>query len=807
MANFLTKAFSGFRRSFDLDTYAATYTKSELYAWFNVQDGIDSGAILSSLKAYAQNTWVNKCVNVISAAGAMLPLELYQGTTKVADVHPFLTFMRQPNPYMTREQLFYRTLSIMLLQGECFWWIIRKGSRETNNVPESVWILDPRVVKEQLTDTYPQSIKNWRVRTPFGDITLNPLDVAHFKIPHPDKAFRGGAPLDAAGLAISADVAAARWNYRFFKNSALPTGILSTDQPLTETQARQIRRRWEETSRGEDNAHRVQVTYRGLKWMQVQGSRKDMEFKEQRLQLQQEICAAFGVPGLKLGLLDGATYANSDAQKELFWTQTVMPYLRLIESTLDQAIVRDDSLESYLNTDNVEDIRAIVARKVDTAVKMFSIGWPLNLIDKRLDIGMGDVAWGNEGFLPYTVQPASLALEPPDPTPLPGSDPNADPNAPPKTKPPKDTLPPAKTVAEVQARMNAWQLKGSFAAKVHTALDELRAVAEVALLPGEEPVIDLPTESRAAIVDVLRTTNADDALRTLKTVVGTPVVPRDATIYDRILTWSPRVYVSRATTLGDDDITSIISKIHDGDGALKKIGAQYITQGFHLGIGAAKDLVVTDFDLDNPEAKAFIDAKTLAITQINDTTAEQVREALLKGVDDGLGTDDIADSIVDVFDVAYSRARTIARTELSSATNGGRYLTFKDAGATRHAWLTSGDDRVRDSHVEVDGEEVDIGDEFPVVNLLFPGDPAGEASEIVNCRCVAVPVFDTANEKALFGTGYIKGLSLEGREALWRVAIAGLVLPERLFTKRLKKYFRLQKANVLAALADLKLSV
>ena len=53
--------------------------------------------------------------------------------------------------------------------------------------------------------------------------------------------------------------------------------------------------------------------------------------------------------------------------------------------------------------------------------------------------------------------------------------------------------------------------------------------------------------------------------------------------------------------------------------------------------------------------------------------------------------------------------------------------------------------RVRDSHaaVGVDGQVRDIGDPFVLgdgVTLLYPLDPSGPPGDVINCRCVAIPV-------------------------------------------------------------------
>jgi hypothetical protein len=55
----------------------------------------------------------------------------------------------------------------------------------------------------------------------------------------------------------------------------------------------------------------------------------------------------------------------------------------------------------------------------------------------------------------------------------------------------------------------------------------------------------------------------------------------------------------------------------------------------------------------------------------------------------------------------------------------------------RKQWVTSHDERVRDSHREVDGETVDVGGAWTVGGwpMRYPGDPEGPPEEVVGCRC------------------------------------------------------------------------
>jgi SPP1 gp7 family putative phage head morphogenesis protein len=81
----------------------------------------------------------------------------------------------------------------------------------------------------------------------------------------------------------------------------------------------------------------------------------------------------------------------------------------------------------------------------------------------------------------------------------------------------------------------------------------------------------------------------------------------------------------------------------------------------------------------------------------------------------------------------------IARTELGGVISDARVEAFKDAGINKHQWLTAGDENVRTSHMECDGEVRTIGERFPN-GLLNPNEEGGPAGEVINCRCLTLPV-------------------------------------------------------------------
>ena len=79
----------------------------------------------------------------------------------------------------------------------------------------------------------------------------------------------------------------------------------------------------------------------------------------------------------------------------------------------------------------------------------------------------------------------------------------------------------------------------------------------------------------------------------------------------------------------------------------------------------------------------------------------------------------------------------IAETEAHRDSNEAAFRTAKAAGATKKVWNTVGDDRVRDTHLYLDGVSVPIDGEFYSFrggSTQYPGQ-WGIAEEDVNCRC------------------------------------------------------------------------
>ena len=128
------------------------------------------------------------------------------------------------------------------------------------------------------------------------------------------------------------------------------------------------------------------------------------------------------------------------------------------------------------------------------------------------------------------------------------------------------------------------------------------------------------------------------------------------------------------------------------------------------------------------------------VTQISETTRQQIRDKIEAGRKAGLGTEGIAKALRgDMVITSAVRAHIIARTETHAAAQAGNRQAAKATGIAglEKEWLAAEDSRTREDHNAADGQTVDQDASFTVggVQMEQPGDPNAPAAQVVNCRC------------------------------------------------------------------------
>ena len=157
------------------------------------------------------------------------------------------------------------------------------------------------------------------------------------------------------------------------------------------------------------------------------------------------------------------------------------------------------------------------------------------------------------------------------------------------------------------------------------------------------------------------------------------------------------------------------------------------------GVSATNDSLKTDLNVDNYITQAAEErARTLA-EQVNGTTAKILRDKLAAAaIADKITVKEFADILDSTFaDLSTWRADMIARTEMVGSFNAGSRQVAVDSDiVTSRQGLSTSDSRTREDQAALNGFRTDSMDDAYPNGLMFPGDPAGDPADTVNCRCV-----------------------------------------------------------------------
>ena len=139
----------------------------------------------------------------------------------------------------------------------------------------------------------------------------------------------------------------------------------------------------------------------------------------------------------------------------------------------------------------------------------------------------------------------------------------------------------------------------------------------------------------------------------------------------------------------------------------------------------------TEEDLLN---KVFIASqRTLA------RVTSDLNQIITEGYTSGKGINVVANMLTRRFDqLSTWEARRIARTEIHNSHNQGVMRIYNEVGVEYTQWIAANDDRVRETHEEINGEIIPLGGTYSN-GLQYPGDTDGPIEEWINCRCSNAP--------------------------------------------------------------------
>lgn len=153
---------------------------------------------------------------------------------------------------------------------------------------------------------------------------------------------------------------------------------------------------------------------------------------------------------------------------------------------------------------------------------------------------------------------------------------------------------------------------------------------------------------------------------------------------------------------------------------------------------SANGRIHQDSEADDALRELWVAENLDLIKSVDQQTMERIKQSLQEKIVSNVNrrelVKDLTEDVERITGLERNRAILIARDQVGKL--NGRLMQYRQthAGITEYKWSTSGDRRVRASHVALNGKTFTWGPEHPA--------PEGPPGTPIRCRCVALPVID-----------------------------------------------------------------
>ena len=691
------------------------------------------------VKPYSQSVWVYATIKSIAMNISRTPFVAYQGKYGDAEGKEIIEWPEEykvfssPNPFMSMEMLIEAVSTYLDLRGEAF--LILEGRDNISEMPKEIWTFDPLRFDPIFIDKG-KTLIGWKY-TGLEDIPFALHEIVHIKYFNPYDDYRGISPLTAGQMSIDQEYFANQYNKAFFKEGAPTGGFIEVEEGLTDIQYNRLLRQFEDRHKGASKAHRIGVLEGGGKFVESRITQKDMDFLESKKMNRTEIFAIFKANPVAMGIYeDIKSYEGSKEARKSFWQECIIPRQELIVNTLWWSLfskIGNGQIWGEFDRSAIEALQEDFDKKLAVAERMALMGWPINAINKKLGLGMEDVPWGDVTWKPLGMMPIS----------------NAEEITFPKVEIPKGLDPKAQF-----ALKNILSEKEKYGQNISNGLKtglEIKtsfpATVEIkprTILPAKFTLIKKSIQNKSVEAEVYW------KMFLIKQI------PLEKMFYSKVKRFlfeqRSRVLEKLHSSMAKDLSDEIFNENNEIK-AMQKLVKPLYELSLKDGANMAAEQVGNASFVFNPLTPEFLAYMKMRLTNIPkgmvQTIKEQLREGITEGITLGETVNELAEWVKGIYNVASSRALTIARTESASSINAGRFIQLEKEGVKSHEWVTALDEAVRDSHKALEGSIAEIGEEFEFKGkggfsgssgLKYPGDMDADPGEVINCRCTTVVV-------------------------------------------------------------------
>lgn len=758
-------------------------------------------------RLYCTETWFFVAVNAIATDIASLPIKLEKRklinqsvsqsdgvTDKIrretwidASGEPEYKILQKPNMMQTPVEFWMLVVIDLLATGDAYIFVdqgepdddelednnelrsrLQQAIRRGRTCPvRGMYRLSASMVQPLVGTVDRRILDGYGLQTDAGYFKFKTSEVIHIKLPNPSEPFYGLAPIVPVMKKLLLDRYTDEHMLRFYKQGARLGGIIKTQKKLTKEQLIRLERVFESNFTGKRNHHKTLVLPEGMEYQTIEQNPGETALIDFLKANKEPILAAYRVPPIKVGLLDGATYSNALIQDSTYWQNTIKPFLAYIEQAINgHGSVLNPLKEMRMKFDlsGIQSLAEDVKTMAQSAASLKDSGMSVNEIRERI-WKLGPVDGGEVIPLIEMSKPAAPAASPYAMLNAPKTDVKTEvPNVQNDTATLSDVKPTDITFEERVGQIAAVAIS----AGIDPALAIQEAIKQT-LLEGFTPTVEVIGSekkwgifSKADIDAHVKQVSGEEIAPLIESyqVVVKEMFGRMEKLFLKELKKKKSMkafnYHIKEDDSADIDFLDDASMEFFIDG---EVEIYTKAQWAAMRKGFTTSLSSTSLTFPNERAqKKLEEIATQHLKSITGTAKDRVKNIIIDAYKNQVSVTEVASLIRDEFTtMTASKANTIARTETLTAVSMGQRTKVEEfksqfpdqAKQMKKVWISAQDERVRDSHQDLDGVTIGVDETFDN-GLLYPRDPKGAASEVINCRCSTIEYL-AEDEGEVFG--------------------------------------------------------
>ena len=251
---------------------------------------------------------------------------------------------------------------------------------------ELYWVPGETMYLNRTKDTFIQELNGKTVHfKPYGakktsDRAKNQM--IRFKYPSNRSTYYGRPDWIGAVGSMILDALAVEWNYRFFRNNAIPALAVIVEGGEFDGPTKALVRDFlTQTVKGIDNSHKtlylpINDPNIKVRFEKIMAEVKDADFQKLRTSIRDEVLSGHGVPPRVMGVISSGSLGGggeAEQQLKIFKEVSVSPKQRLFETVLNGTLLKESGMRIKFrgidlssDTSDVENVRGLVQDQILT---------------------------------------------------------------------------------------------------------------------------------------------------------------------------------------------------------------------------------------------------------------------------------------------------------------------------------------------------------------------------------------------------------------------------------------------------------